>query len=39
MQLFAEEVMPVLRKACGGGPNLLVSAVDLRVDGVRQAVS
>jgi alkanesulfonate monooxygenase SsuD/methylene tetrahydromethanopterin reductase-like flavin-dependent oxidoreductase (luciferase family) len=39
MQLFAEEVMPALRNACGGGPNLPVSAVDLSVDGVRQGVS
>ena len=32
MQIFAEEVMPALRKACGGGPNLPGSQVNLAVD-------
>ena len=39
MQLFAEEVMPVLRRECGGGPTLAESPVNLHVDGVRQAVT
>ena len=29
MQLFAAEVMPVLRRECGGGPDLPESAVQL----------
>ena len=32
MQIFAEEVMPALRQACGGGPNLPESQVNLAVD-------
>lgn len=31
MQAFAEEVMPVLRRECGGGPKLSESNVDLNV--------
>lgn len=31
MHCFAEEVMPALRSACGGGPNLPESTVDLDV--------
>lgn len=33
MYIFAEEVMPALRKACGGGPSLPESQVNLAVDG------
>jgi hypothetical protein len=29
MQFFAEEVMPVLRRECGGGPSLPESTVQL----------
>ena len=36
MQIFAEEVMPVLRRGCAGGPAYPASSVDLAVDGVRQ---
>ncbi len=36
MYLFAEEVMPKLRKACGGGPELPESQVNLAVDGKRR---
>ncbi len=36
MQIFAEEVMPILRREGGGGPNLPESTVNLSVDGVRQ---
>ena len=39
MQIFAEEVMPILRKQCGGGPSLPDSTVNFQVDGVRQPVS
>jgi len=39
MQLFAEEVMPTLRKQCGGGPSLPESTVNFAVDGVRQPVA
>lgn len=35
MMCFAEEVMPVLRRECGGGPDLPESTVDLNPD-VRQ---
>lgn len=31
MQYFAEEIMPVLRRECGGSPELPASAVDLDV--------
>lgn len=39
MHLFAEEVMPMLRRECGGSPTNPESGVDLMIDGVRQPVA
>lgn len=39
MQYFAEEVLPILRNACGGHVQNPASNVNLNVDGVRQSVS
>jgi len=32
MQAFAEEVMPVLRRECGGGPDLPATGIDFNVE-------
>jgi alkanesulfonate monooxygenase SsuD/methylene tetrahydromethanopterin reductase-like flavin-dependent oxidoreductase (luciferase family) len=39
MQFFAEEIMPVLRRECGGSPELPESSVDLEVEPRKRAVA
>jgi hypothetical protein len=39
MQVFAAEVMPVLRRECGGGPTLSESTVRLEPERVPAGVA
>lgn len=38
MQYFAEEILPVLRRECGGSPESVESTLDLEVEGKRVVV-